>query len=101
MERWTRFVLRHRWAVLGTWLVVFLVAGFASSRLAGLLTNRFTLPGTDAERAEQKAKGQENALQQGHVSILVPRPKRWQRVILQRTPRRKGWPGWPREEARS
>ena len=53
MERWTRFVLRHRWAVLGTWLVVFLVDGFASSRLADLLTNRFTLPGTDAERAEQ------------------------------------------------
>ena len=53
MERWTRFVLRHRWPVLGAWLVVFLVAGFASSRLADLLTNRFTLPAPDSQRAEQ------------------------------------------------
>ena len=53
MERWTRFVLRHRWLALGAWLVVFLCAGWASSQLGDLLTNRFTLPGTDSERAEQ------------------------------------------------
>jgi len=48
----TRFVLRHRYAVLVSWLVVFVVAGWASSQLSGLLTNRFTLPGTDTRRAE-------------------------------------------------
>jgi RND superfamily putative drug exporter len=53
MERWTRFVLRHRFAVLGTWLVVFVFAGWAASGLSDLLTNRFTLPGTDTERAEK------------------------------------------------
>ena len=53
MERWTRFVLRHRWLVLGAWLAVFVVAGWASSQLGDLLTNRFTLPGTDSQRAEQ------------------------------------------------
>ncbi len=52
MERWTRFVLRHRFAVLGAWLVVFVVSGWAASGLASLLTNRFTLPGTDTHRAE-------------------------------------------------
>ncbi len=52
MERWTGFVLRHRWAVLGTWVAIFVVAGFASSKLNDLLTNRFTLPDTDTERAE-------------------------------------------------
>ena len=52
MERWTRFVLRHRWLVLAGSLLVFAVAGWASSQLNDLLTNRFTLPGTDTERAE-------------------------------------------------
>jgi putative drug exporter of the RND superfamily len=52
VERWTRFVLRHRWPVLAAWLVVFVVAGWASSQLNSLLTNRFTLPGTDTQRAE-------------------------------------------------
>ena len=52
MEGLTRLVLRHRLSVLGAWLVVFVVAGWASSQLADLLTNRFTLPGTDTRRAE-------------------------------------------------
>ena len=52
MEGLTRLVLRHRFAVLGAWLVVFVVAGWASSQLADLLTNRFTLPGTDTRRTE-------------------------------------------------
>lgn len=53
MERWTRFVLRHRWSFLIGWVAVFVVAGLASSKLSDLLTNRFTLPGTDSQRAEQ------------------------------------------------
>jgi len=52
MERWTRFVLRHRLAVLGVWLAVFAAAAWAAFGLSGLLTNRFTLPGTDTHRAE-------------------------------------------------
>jgi uncharacterized membrane protein YdfJ with MMPL/SSD domain len=53
MERLTRFVLRHRWVVLGVWLAVFLVSGALSSGLSDKLTNRFTLPGTDTAKAEQ------------------------------------------------
>ena len=53
MERWTRFVLHHRFVVLAAWGVAFVVAGAASSQLSDLLTNRFTLPGTDSQRAEQ------------------------------------------------
>ena len=53
MEGLTRFVLRHRWLVLGAWIVVFGLCGLASTQLAGLLTNRFTLPGTDTRRAER------------------------------------------------
>jgi RND superfamily putative drug exporter len=50
MERWTRFVLRHRLAVVVLWLAVFVLGGYASSKLSPLLSNTFTVPGTDSER---------------------------------------------------
>src|ERR687885_244478 len=51
MEGWTRFVLRFRWPILVGWLVVLLAGGFASTKLSALLSNTFTVPGTDSERA--------------------------------------------------
>src|SRR5213075_2792386 len=51
MERWTRLVLRLRWPVLVAWLVVLLVGGFAFTRLNSLLSNEFSVPGTDSEQA--------------------------------------------------
>jgi RND superfamily putative drug exporter len=51
MAAWTRLVLRFRWPVLGLWLVVLLAGGFAYSKLTPLLSNTFTVPGTDSERA--------------------------------------------------
>ena len=51
MARWTRLVLRFRWPILGVWLVVLLAGGLAASKLTPLLSNTFTVPGTDSERA--------------------------------------------------
>ena len=48
MERWTRFVLRHRRSSSPSGSSSSWSRGWASSKLSGLLTNRFTLPGTDA-----------------------------------------------------
>jgi putative drug exporter of the RND superfamily len=48
--RWTRLVLRFRWPILVVWLLVILAGGYASSRLSPLLSNTFTVPGTDSER---------------------------------------------------
>jgi putative drug exporter of the RND superfamily len=53
MERWTRTVIRFRWVVLAAWIVLFVVSGMAASGLSDLLTNRFTLPGTDTQRTER------------------------------------------------
>jgi uncharacterized membrane protein YdfJ with MMPL/SSD domain len=50
---WTRVVLRFRWPILGLWLVVLLAGGYASSKLSPLLSNTFTVPGTDSESARQ------------------------------------------------
>jgi uncharacterized membrane protein YdfJ with MMPL/SSD domain len=51
MARWTRVVLRFRWPILGVWLLVLLAGGVATSKLPALLSNTFTVPGTDSERA--------------------------------------------------
>src|SRR5690242_12014128 len=51
MERWTRLVLRFRWPVLAGWLVVLLAGVFAFTHLSSLLSNEFSVPGTDSERA--------------------------------------------------
>src|SRR5918999_6354495 len=53
MEGLTRVAIRYRSAVLGAWAVVLVVSVMAMSGLADLLTNRFSLPGTDTARAEK------------------------------------------------
>src|SRR5215210_5988251 len=50
MVRWTRFVLRHRALVVAVWAVVLVFGGYASSKLSPLLSNTFSVPGTDSER---------------------------------------------------
>jgi RND superfamily putative drug exporter len=44
-------VVRFRWPVVAFWVVVIFAGGFASTKLSSLLSNTFTVPGTDSERA--------------------------------------------------
>ena len=53
MERWTRAMIRYRWWVVAIWTVIFLMGMYATAGLSDLLTNRFSLPGTDTARAEK------------------------------------------------
>jgi RND superfamily putative drug exporter len=52
VERLTRTMIRYRWAVVAAWIAIFLVSGAASAGLSDLLTNRFTLPGSDTAKTE-------------------------------------------------
>jgi uncharacterized membrane protein YdfJ with MMPL/SSD domain len=47
---WTRLVLRFRRSVVAFWLVVAAAGFVAYQHLAPILTNQFTVPGTDSER---------------------------------------------------
>ena len=71
MEGLTRFVLRHRWLVLVAWTIVFSVCGVASAQLSDLLTNRFTLPGTDTHRAERILEEQFGQRTTGAFTVVV------------------------------
>jgi RND superfamily putative drug exporter len=50
MRAWTGLVVRHRRLVLLTWLVLFALGVAATANLGSLLSNRFSVPGADAER---------------------------------------------------
>jgi uncharacterized membrane protein YdfJ with MMPL/SSD domain len=50
VARWTRLIIRNRRRVLLAWLIVFVLGGTASAGLGDLLTNRFSVPGSDAQR---------------------------------------------------
>ncbi len=51
MRRTTAFVVQHRRLVLLTWIVLFVLGGWAASSLGSLLSNQFTVPGSDAQVA--------------------------------------------------
>src|SRR5262245_58236145 len=51
MERWTRLVVRFRWLVRAGWLVGLIAGGFAFTHLSSLLSNEFSVPAADSERA--------------------------------------------------
>ncbi len=71
MERLTRMMIRRRWAVVGVWTVVVLVSLLAMSGLSDLLTNRFSLPGTDTERAETILQDHFGQRTTGSFSVVV------------------------------
>jgi hypothetical protein len=50
VARWTRLIIRNRRRVLLAWLIVFVLGATASAGLGDLLTNRFSVPGSDAQR---------------------------------------------------
>ncbi|HET6695204.1 MAG TPA: MMPL family transporter [Gaiellaceae bacterium] len=71
MDRWTRAMIRYRWAVLAVWAVVFVVSVVATARLSDLLTNRFSLPGTDTARAEHILEEEFGRKTTGSFTIVV------------------------------
>jgi uncharacterized membrane protein YdfJ with MMPL/SSD domain len=71
LERLTRTMIRYRWAVVAAWIVVFLLSFVAMSGLSDLLTNRFTIPGSDTEKAEQVLQDRFGQRSDGSFQIVV------------------------------
>src|SRR5688572_7675945 len=71
MARWSRTMIRFRWAVLGAWIVLFVASGVASSGLSDLLTNRFVLPGAESEKAAKVLEEHFGQKPEGAFSLVV------------------------------
>ena len=70
MERWTRTVISNRKKVLLAWLLLFLFGGYGASHLGDLLTNRFSVPGSDAERGLDLLKERLNERGDGAFTLV-------------------------------
>jgi RND superfamily putative drug exporter len=71
LERLTRTMIRYRWVVVAAWAIALVVSVMAMSGLSKLLTNRFTIPGSDTQQVEdvlQKDFGQRS---DGSFQIVV------------------------------
>jgi putative drug exporter of the RND superfamily len=53
VEAWTRRIIRHRKKVIAVWLVLLFMGGAASAGLSDLLSDRFSVPGSEAEKGRQ------------------------------------------------
>jgi uncharacterized membrane protein YdfJ with MMPL/SSD domain len=74
LERLTRTMIRYRWAVVAVWAVIVVASVMAMSGLADLLTNRFSLPGTDTARAETILEQHFGQRTTGSFSLVVQGP---------------------------
>jgi uncharacterized membrane protein YdfJ with MMPL/SSD domain len=64
-------MIRYRWAVIAAWVVALVVSFMAMSGLSALLTNRFSIPGSDTDRAEQVLKNDFGQRSDGSFQIVV------------------------------
>ncbi len=84
MARWTHFVLRHRIAVLVVWLAVLVLGGYASSQLSPLLSNTFTVPGTDSERVREVLEERFGDRPDGSFTVVFQVPSTRDAALLAR-----------------
>src|ERR671934_1095829 len=71
MARWTRSVIRHRRPIIVTWLVLLVLGGAAASHLGDLLTNRFSVPGSDSERGLDLLKNRMHERSDGAFTLVA------------------------------
>jgi hypothetical protein len=69
--RWTRLVLRHRRTVLASWLVLVVLGVWGTANVGKLLTNRFSVPGSDAERGLDILRTRFNERGDGAFTLVV------------------------------
>ena len=87
MISWTGFVIAHRKRILAVWVVLFVLGGYGAANLGGLLTNRFSVPGSESERGLDLLKRTSTSARDGAFTLVVHERRhaaatgcrRWQR----------------------
>jgi uncharacterized membrane protein YdfJ with MMPL/SSD domain len=69
--RFTRFVVAHRRSVVAIWIVVGVVGVWATLDVGRLLTNRFSVPGSDAERGLALLRARFNERGDGAFTLVM------------------------------
>jgi uncharacterized membrane protein YdfJ with MMPL/SSD domain len=71
MRASTAFVVRHRRLVLVSWLVLFVLGAAAAANVGSLLSNRFSVPGSDAEKGLTILRTRFHERSDGAFTIVV------------------------------
>jgi RND superfamily putative drug exporter len=71
MARWTLSVIRHRRPIIAVWLVLLVLGGAAAANLGDLLSNRFSVPGSDAERGLDLLKDRMHERSDGAFTLVA------------------------------
>ncbi|MDQ6842254.1 MAG: MMPL family transporter [Actinomycetota bacterium] len=71
MRALTKVVIRHRALVLGTWLVLFALGGLAASNLSSLLSNQFSVPGSESQRGLDILRDKFHQRSDGAFTLVV------------------------------
>jgi uncharacterized membrane protein YdfJ with MMPL/SSD domain len=71
LESFTRAMIRWRYAVAVAWIVAIAASAVAALQLSSLLSNRFLIPNSDAQRVEDIMRSQYGELSDGIFSIVV------------------------------
>src|SRR5512133_3533057 len=80
-------MIRYRWALVVGWLPLLVGGGWSATKLSALLSNSFTMPGTDSERARTILKEHYGDRSDGAFTIVFSVPDSrdsQQRLLLQR-----------------
>ena len=71
LERWTRGVIRHRFATVALWLVLILLGILAGSRLNEHLTTSLAVPGTESAKADRILAEHFNENIEGTFTVIL------------------------------
>src|SRR5215210_7490609 len=71
MIRWTGFVIAHRKRIVAAWLVLFALGGYAAANLGDLLSNRFSVPGSESERGLELLKDRMGDRSDGAFTVVA------------------------------
>jgi RND superfamily putative drug exporter len=71
VEAWTRRVIRHRRIILAAWVVLFVFGAYGAANLGKLLSNRFSVPGSDAENGLNLVKDRLHERGDGAFTLVV------------------------------
>jgi uncharacterized membrane protein YdfJ with MMPL/SSD domain len=71
MIRWTGFVIAHRKRIVAAWLVLFAFGVYGAANLGDLLSNRFSVPGSDSERGLNLIKDRMGDRSDGSFTLVA------------------------------
>jgi uncharacterized membrane protein YdfJ with MMPL/SSD domain len=71
LEGWTRWVIRHRKLIIVAWLVLLVFGAYGAANVGKLLSNRFSVPGSDAEEGLNLVKDRLHERGDGAFTLVV------------------------------